>query len=114
MSKDNPIDVLLKAEQQAETDIQRAKDDARATINQALETARAIRSRADKRIADLHARSAAKVEAQCQTMWTDHQMETTPTIERFAHGKTVEDIARRLACELTGGGRADGSSLCDD
>lgn len=104
MSTDNPIDALLEAERNAEEAIQRAKDDARQTINQALEQARTVRARAEKRITDLHARSAAKVETQCQALWQAHEANISCPLDRYIQDATIEDITHRLARGLTTNG----------
>ena len=104
MSEANPIDALLTAEQQAEDDIQRARDAARETVNEALEQARAIRARAEKRITRLHADAARKVEAECQRLWDAHQADAASPLDRFTQPKTVDDIARTLARGLTTNG----------
>lgn len=99
---DNPIDALLKAEHDAEDQIARCKDDARATINQALEQARVIRERADQRIGAIHSHCAAALDAESLRLWQDYALEPKTAIDEQVTPEHIDAIAIRVAARLTG------------
>ena len=101
MTSQNPIDALLKAEQNAEVVIQSRHDAARETLNQAMETARSIADRADKRITNIHTRCATLVETQCAAMWQAHEKEPASIIDDMVARKRLTRVANRVAVVLT-------------
>lgn len=99
----NPIDTVLEAERHAERAVQSRRDHARATINEALRSARAISDRTLKRITAVRTHCAASVKTQCSKMRAD--FDTTPhvTTTNSPTPSQLIDISARLAAKLSGG-----------
>jgi len=99
----NPIDTVLEAEQHAERMIQARRDHARATINEALKSARAISDRTFKRITAIRTHCATSVKAQCLELRADFK-DTAPGFpENTLTRSQLITISTRLATKLTGG-----------
>lgn len=99
----NPIDALLKAERDADRSLQEKQREAELVIEQALERARYISSRAQKRITNVHMRCGIKIKDQCDALWHDyHQEQARPTQVRFDE-QTLKRITEKVAVKLIGG-----------
>jgi|GEM_PF-1975557 len=99
----NPIDEVLQAEQQAERETDRHRDDARKTINQAMQTARLISERANQRISNVRSHCAASVKVTCDEMWRAYDAEPKTVIDDLATAEHIAAVSKRVAGKLTGG-----------
>lgn len=102
MSSQNPIDAILEAERDAEVQIERRRDEARETINQAMEDARVISERARRRITKIHSRCTDAVEVQCEALWHDYEAAPKTVIDDLATPERLDRIANLVAAKLTG------------
>lgn len=99
----NPIDTVLEAERHAERVVQSRRDHARATINEALKSARAISERTFKRITAVRTHCAASVKTQCTKMRADFEVTAQSSTADIPTRSQLIDISTRLAAKLTGG-----------
>lgn len=99
----NPIDSILEAESEAGAQIDQHREAARETINQAMETARAISARTDRRISNVHSHCSAAVKEQTDALWAAYENEPSLQIEDLATPERLDRIAARVATRLTGG-----------
>lgn len=99
----NPIDTVLEAERQAEAVIQSRRDQARTTINEAMEVARAISKRTQQRIATIHNQCTERVNSVCEEMRRNYGAVPHDTIRDETSDERLAKIAARVAVQLTGG-----------
>jgi len=99
----NPIDSVLQAEQKAEIETNRHREDARTAINAAMQDARVISERAHRRISNIRTHCTASVKATCDEMWRAYDREPKTIIDNLATPEHIDSVAKRVASKLTGG-----------
>ena len=99
----NPIDSVLQAEQKAEIETDHHREDARKTINQAMQDARVISERAHRRISNIRTHCTASVKATCEEMWNAFDSEPKAITDNLATAEHIDIVAKRVASKLTGG-----------
>ena len=103
MSSRNPIDAILEAERAVEVEIDRHREEARQTVNQAMQSARAISERAHGRISKIHSRYASAVKTQCAEMRQAYDVLPNADLDDAATDARLKRVVRRIAEKITGG-----------
>lgn len=98
----NPIDAVLQAEQKAASETDHHRDDARQTINEAMQAARVISEHAHRRISNIRTHCTASVKATCKEMWRAYNNEPKTIIDNLATPEHIAAVSKRVAQKLTG------------
>ncbi|HEY9081383.1 hypothetical protein [Magnetovibrio sp.] len=98
----NPIDAVLEAEREAESETDRHRAAARKTINQALEDARVIAERTHRRISNIRTHCTASVEASCAAMWRAYRDQPKTVVDSLITPDHIANVSKRVAAKLTG------------
>lgn len=97
----NPIDAVLQAEQKAASETDHHRDDARKTINEAMQAARMISERAHRRISNIRTHCTASVKATGNEMWRAYNNEPKTIIDNLATPEHITAVSKRVALKLT-------------
>ena len=102
---DSAINRVLEAEQKAREAIARSRAEAARCVTDARLRARRIDERADQRISKLRAACQRWAGAQAAKLLAEaEQLRSCPAVDEVRRAR-LDDAIRRLAAELTGGGR---------
>lgn len=102
---ENAINRVLEAEQKAREAIARCRSDAARHVTDARLRARRIEERADRRVSKLRAACQQWTGAQAARLLAEaEELRSCPAVDEVRRAR-LDDVIRRLAAELTGGGR---------
>lgn len=102
---DTAINRVLEAEQKARDAIARCRGEATQHVTDARLRARRIEERADRRVSKLRAACQQWTGAQAAKLLAEaEELRSCPAVDEVRRAR-LDDAIRRLAAELTGGGR---------